>query len=421
MLLRKRALMGDVLGHSSLPGVAIAFIAAEMLAPGSGRSLFHLLIGALISGLLGLSAVLVIGRFTRIKEDTALAIALSVFFGFGIALFTIIQNIPSGNVAGLQSFIFGKTASTVAADVRLISQVTVVVLVVCLFLFKEFALLSFDEGFAAAEGWPVVLLDVILMGMVAVVTAIGMQSVGLLLVVAILIIPAVSARFWTNDLRWMVIAAALIGGTSALLGVMVSALFPRVAAGAVIVLVGSMFFVASMLFGIGRGIVRRAVLQWQLKRRAGSQHLLRAVYECAETNAAAERDLDTADLTRCGITFDAVSEKRTWSDRHLRRLFSSARRQKLLRVGADGKYFLTAAGLAAARQVARNHRLWELYLIAHADVAPSRVDRFADFIEHVLEPDILDELETLLAQEYPHMTRMPASPHELNRAAASPG
>lgn len=421
MLLRKRALMGDVLAHSALPGVAVAFIAAEMVAPGSGRSLSRLLIGALVAGLLGISTVLVIGKFTRLKEDAALAITLSAFFGLGIALFTVIQNIPAGNVAGLQGFIFGKTASTVAADVRLISQVALVVLVVCVMLFKEFSLLSFDEGFAAAEGWPVVLLDVVLMGLVAVVTVIGMQSVGLLLVVAILIIPAVSARFWTNDLRWMVLTAAMIGGASALLGVMASALFPRLAAGAVIVLVGSALFLASMLFGPCRGVLRRASVQWQLKRRAGRQHLLRALYECVETAVADKAGGHEAEVIGLGVSFDALLVKRTWSPHRLRRLIADARRHDLLTVQSDGTYALTAAGLVEARRVARNHRMWELYLIAHADVAASRVDRFADLIEHVLEPDILEELESRLAEEYPHMARMPASPHELQRPEAVPG
>jgi manganese/zinc/iron transport system permease protein len=193
------------------------------------------------------------------------------------------------------------------------------------------------------------------------------------------------------------------------------------AAGAVIVLVGSAFFLASMLFGPCRGIVRRAVVQWRLRRRAGRQHLLRAMYECVEMAVADKAARSPSEMTSLGVSFDTLLAKRTWTARRLRRLISHARRHNLLTIDEDGKYSLTAAGLVEARRVARNHRLWELYLISHADVAPSRVDRFADLIEHVLEPDILVELENLLAEQYPHMVRMPASPHELERPEPVPG
>ncbi|MCA9071999.1 MAG: metal ABC transporter permease, partial [Planctomycetaceae bacterium] len=170
MLLRKRSLVGDVVGHASLPGIAIAFLVMEASQPGTGRTLSGLLIGATISAIVGVLCTLLIVNQTRVKEDAALAIVLSIFYGLGIALFTVIQSIPSGSSAGLRDFIFGKAALLVLADVKLIAQASVVVLVLCCFLFKEFSLLCFDEQFAAALGWPSTLLDLLLMGIVVSVT-----------------------------------------------------------------------------------------------------------------------------------------------------------------------------------------------------------------------------------------------------------
>ena len=245
MLLRRRALIGDVVSHASLPGIALAFLYIELAHPGSERSLHALLLGALAAGLLGVLCTTGITRFSRIKEDAALAIVLSVFFGAGIALFTIIQKLPTGQVAGLQSFIYGQTASMTAADVKLIGGTSFVVVVVSALLFKEFGLLCFDEEFGRSHGWPTTRLDFVLMGLVVCMAIIGLQSVGLLLVVAMLIIPAAAARFWTERLGPMTLIAAGLGGVSAWLGGVVSSLFARFSAGAVIVLVGSLVFMLS--------------------------------------------------------------------------------------------------------------------------------------------------------------------------------
>ena len=200
MLLRKRSLVGDVVGHASLPGIGMAFLMMEAIQPGTGKTLSGLLIGATISALLGVFCTLFIVKYSRVKEDAALAIVLSIFYGLGISLFTVIQSIPGGSSAGLRDFIFGQAARMVLADVVLIAQASLVVLFVCGLLFKEFSLLCFDEEFAAVLGWPVTLLDLLLMGIVVAVTVIGLQSVGLILVVAILIIPAAAARFWSDHL-----------------------------------------------------------------------------------------------------------------------------------------------------------------------------------------------------------------------------
>jgi hypothetical protein len=146
MLLRRRALIGDALSHSTLPGIAIAFIVMVQLG-GTGKSLPGLLLGATLTGLLGVGAILAIKGWSRVKEDAALGIVLSVLFGLGIALLGVIQKMPSGGQAGLESFIYGMTASMLRSDAILIGVTAFGVIVICTLLYKEFAILSFDPAY----------------------------------------------------------------------------------------------------------------------------------------------------------------------------------------------------------------------------------------------------------------------------------
>jgi manganese/zinc/iron transport system permease protein len=412
MLLRKRSLVGDVVSHASLPGIAMAFLAVEMSHPGKGRSLPVLLFGALLAGLLGVLCTIGIRRFSRIKEDTALAIVLSVFFGIGIALFTIIQKLPTGQVAGLQQFIYGQTASMTAADVGLIGLASILVIAVSAALFKEFSLLCFDEEFGRSHGWPTLWLDLALMALVVCIAITGLQSVGLLLVVAMLIIPPAAARFWTDRLASMTVIAAVLGGLSAWLGGVASSLFARFSAGAVIVLAGTLFFLASLALGTKRGLLPRIRRQWSNNRRIGRHDLLRTLYEMLEPHLSSSTSDSSSDpLGDIHFTSDQVLSRRSWSRSRLSGLLDRATRDGLLKP-VESRWKLTAPGAREARLVARNHRLWETYLILHADIAPNHVDRDADLIEHVLEPDLVSQLLETVAARYPQM-EMPPSPHPL--------
>ena len=130
LLLRKRSLLSDTVSHCTLPGIAIAFLIAEA-AGVSGRSLPLLLLGAAITGVFGMAAVAAIRARSRVKDDAALAIVLSVFFGLGIALMVIIQQLPTGTAAGLSHFIYGKAAAMTAVDAALIMVGSLFVAMAC--------------------------------------------------------------------------------------------------------------------------------------------------------------------------------------------------------------------------------------------------------------------------------------------------
>lgn len=407
-LLRKRALMGDALSHATLPGIAIAFIIGSTLGL-NGKSLPLLLTGAAISGLLGIAGILMIRNLTRLKEDAALGIVLSVFFGAGIALLNIVQQMQTGHAAGLESFIYGKTASMIASDAWLIGGAGLTCVLVALLLYKELTLLCFDEGFADSRGFPVVLLDTLLMGLVVIVTIIGLQAVGLILMISLLVIPPAAARFWTEKMFWLTVVAVVLGALSGMIGSGMSAIFPNLPSGAMIVLVATAMFLFSMIFGVPRGILVRKYRRYELNTKVNRQHLLRGLYEYLEAHQ--QLPIGVTDSAP-PVSLSALEQMRSWSLPALKKIIRSAQDERLVTLLSDNRVQLTLSGLKEAARVVHEHRLWELYLITYADVASSKVDQDADAIEHVLEPEVIAELESLLVRQ--STEGILQSPHDID-------
>lgn len=406
-MLRRRTLMGDALAHASLPGIAVAFLFG-VAALGSGRSLPLLLLGAAVSGIVGVLTVQVITRFTRLREDAAIGIVLSVFFGAGTVLLSIIQGMQTGEEGGLKTFIYGQTAAMSIRDAFVIGAVATVAALVAILLFKEFRLICFDETFARTQGWPINALDLVMMSLVVVVLVIGLQAVGLLLVVALLIIPPAAARLWTDRFSRMIIASAAIGLASGWLGSSVSALLPRMPAGAVIVLTSGTVFIFSLLIAPRRGVVADWARLRHARARVRRDHLLRSLYESAEAG-------------RTTLSIPVLARELGWSTLSLRLSAWLAARRGLVRTHSTG-VSLSKRGEDLAARLTRNHRLWEQYLITYADIAPSHVDWSADMVEHALGHTMVRELEhALAARGHAVPTGVPRSAHPTAAMQGRPG
>lgn len=392
MLLRKRSLMTDALSHATLPGLAGAFLLASVLGL-DARSLPLLLAGAACTGVLGVLCVQALLRGTRLREDAAIGTVLSAFFGAGIVMLSYIQkNAPTG-AAGLHRFLYGQTAALSAADVTLLAGIAALSVAATLLLLKEFAIVCFNDAFARVNGWPVSILDLGMMALVVIVTVAGLQAVGILLVVAMLIIPSVAARFWTERLWVLIALAGCFGAASGYFGSVTSALLPRQPAGAVIVLTGGVIFVVSMLVAPARGIVPSALQHLRLRIRIAGEHLLEAASETRQPFPAS--------------AIDRVAWRRGWSAAFRNVVLWSLRRRRMIAPAPRGTLLLSDAGRERGARIARNHALWEQYLISHADVAPSHVDWSVDQVEHVLSDALVAELEAELNARY----RAPALRH----------
>jgi manganese/zinc/iron transport system permease protein len=197
LFLRKRALVSDAMSHATLPGIAIAFMVMVALG-GDGRNLIGLLAGSAVSATLGLLAVQWLTSRTRLGEDAAIGAVLSVFFGFGIVLLTVIQTMSAGRQAGLEGFLLGSTAGMLYADAVTIAVGGALALGLALLLRRPMTMVAFDPGYAATIGIDTRRIDLATMGLVMAVTVIGLKIVGLIMVIALVIIPPVAARFWSE-------------------------------------------------------------------------------------------------------------------------------------------------------------------------------------------------------------------------------
>ncbi|AXI48247.1 zinc ABC transporter permease [Sulfitobacter sp. SK012] len=285
LFLRKRALVSDAISHATLPGVGIAFMVMVAFG-GEGRNLIGLLSGAAVSAALGLLCVNWLSTRTRLAEDAAIGAVLSVFFGFGIVLLTIIQTMSAGRQAGLEGFLLGSTAGMLRSDALIIAVSAALTLMLVLVLRRPLTLASFDPDFATTTGQNVTRTDLAMMGIVLAVTVVGLKIVGLILIVALLIIPPVTARFWTDRTDHVVLIAGALGGVSAYVGAAISAAQPAMPTGPIIVLVGFGLFALSLLLAPERGVVSALIRHRQFQRRV---HLRQGLLALAQGQPIYER------------------------------------------------------------------------------------------------------------------------------------
>lgn len=264
--LRKQSLMGDALAHAALPGVCIAFMITGT------KSILYFLIGAAVAGVIATFLIGYITRNSRIKQDSALGIILTVFFGFGIVLLTQIQHGDSGNQSGLDKFLFGQAASMIQSDVYTMAIISVILVALSFLFFKEFKLLSFDPGFAKGIGLPIMLLDQFIMLLIVTAVVVGIQAVGVVLMAALLITPAVAARYWTEKLHIMVILAGFFGALSGFAGTVISTMANNLPTGPLAVLSATAIFVFSVIFAPKRGVIAKSMVQLTAKRDYEKQY-----------------------------------------------------------------------------------------------------------------------------------------------------
>ena len=289
-VLRKQSLLGDAISHAALPGIALAF-----LLTGSKASLV-LVLGAAIAGWTGTLLVMRVVDTTRVKEDAALGIVLSVFFGFGLVLLTYIQKLPDASQAGLDRFLFGQAATLLWRDVVLIASLGSAALLVALLFWKEFKLLAFDRDFAASLGLPTKTLDVLLTSVLVVSIVIGLQTVGVVLMSAMVVAPAAAARQWTDHMGRMVGLAGAFGALAGVSGAVISSMGEHVPTGPTIVLCLTVIVGVSLFFAPNRGLAWEAARQRANRRRLHTDAVLADLYAMARQHAGLDHGHTTAAL-----------------------------------------------------------------------------------------------------------------------------
>lgn len=289
-VLRRQSLLGDTISHAALPGIILAFMVT------GSRDPLILIVGAAIAGWLATMSIMGIVETTRIKPDASLALVLSVFFGLGMVLITFTQRRPDAASAGLERFLFGQAAAMVTDDVRtmaLIGGASVILLIV---FWKEFKLIVFDRSYASSLGLPIRRYDIMLTSLLVIAIVIGLQTVGVVLMSAMVVGPAAAARQWSDRLSVVTLTAGLFGALSGVSGALISANMERMPTGPTIVLCLTGIVVLSLFLAPNRGLVWGWVRQHRQSRAVRAEVVLADLYALSQQHEHEERGHETAVL-----------------------------------------------------------------------------------------------------------------------------
>lgn len=391
-VLKKRALIGDTIGHSALPGICLAFLITGEKEP------IGLLIGAIVTGLASVWAVNRLLNIPRIKPDVALGLTLTVAFGIGVLLLTHIQRSEKGNQAGLDKFLFGQSAGLMVSDVIIIAALFSVVFIITVVFYKEFFLIAFDRNFATTLGWNANVIDFGLLALTAITIAVSLQAVGVVLTSAILIIPSTAARFWTNRLSVLIFLSMLFGALSGFLGTFISFLVPKLPSGPLIVVAAATILLCSLFFAPNRGMIAKYVRSMNSRKSIACEHLLRTIWEVQESKGKKMEE---------EITIADIKNHRLWERNELLTAIQSAKKNNLI-VQKKNAIQFTTIGKERAKRLVQIHRLWEKYLINAARFNVNHIETEADAMEHYIPEHVKIELEKEWLKE-----EMPESPHPI--------
>ena len=392
VVLRRMALIGDALSHSVLPGVVTAFLLLGVLGINldSGWGAVALMTGALTAGLITSLLVAVVGRNSRVKEDSAIGIVFTSMFAVGIIL---ISGLPRGTHFDLKCFLFGEPLAVRSVDLIMLSIVTAAVLILVAILYHPLKLMIFDPTLAAAMDLPVRFLHYLLMGILAAAVVSGLTTTGVIMVVAMVITPAAGAYQLTNRFGVMLILAGLLGTIAAVMG-MSLAFVTNWPTGPAMVLVASFLFIATLILSPEHGRLFQLWRQHRRKQHFQTEDILKAHYKLSEQNAQATRT--------------ALSQITGLSQSQVQRVLQQTDNQAYWTFSTDNQTTqLTNTGRQQAIELVRAHRLWETYLADQTQITGDPLHEQADLLEHAHE--LADEIDATLdhPQTDPHGQPIP--------------
>lgn len=380
-LLKKKALLGDATAHAVLPGICLAFMITGVKNP------LYLAIGAFVTGWIALLLMDMLTKYSKIKQDTAIALLLSIMFGLGTLLLSIIQKSPNAAQLGLNNYLFGKAAALMSEDIYLLSSLSLLVLTIVTLLFKELTIIAFDKPFATSINLPVKLIEFIFTSLIVLAIVIGIQTVGIVLMAAMLITPAAAARFWTDRLKTMLFLAALLASISGLLGSFISYTAPGMPTGPWIVLIITLIAYLSFLFAPQKGMIAKRIRQHQHQQKILLENILKLFYEIGEKR----NDPFTY------LSIPEMLENRTFNTTKLANGIKKLEKKSLLHK-KERTWRLTGAGKNEGERITNQHRLWETYLNKYL-TNKQEIHQNAEIVEHVLTPELVKELNELIQKD----------------------
>lgn len=412
VLLRKQSLVGESLSHAAYPGVILGVL---FLAQFSGDDasemavVVSVMVGAFGTALLGLWLISLLETKLKVTSDAALCFVLSSFFGVGLTVASHLQFTHTGLYKQGQSYLFGQVPTMTDWHIGLYGLLTIVTIGVIVLFYKEIEVLIFDRSFASTLGIPIRLINGMLFSLIVFAVVVGLRSVGVVLMSAMLIAPAVAARQFTNRLSVMFALAGIFGLCSGFLGNYLSVEISRytlasstlsrfsLPTGPMIVLVAAVLCILALFCAPERGFLPRLFRILAFRQRCLAENLLKSLWRFGPEAA--------------------VSLYQLRQHQHVSWLQLRVALQWLISGGwvmqpNSGLYRLTPDGEQRAAKIVRLHRLWEVYLVDYVGVGAERVHRNAEEMEHIITPQIERELTILLKDPKRDPHRQPIPPQK---------
>ncbi len=382
LVLRKMALLGDAISHAVLPGIAIAFLLT------ASRDVGPMLIGAAAFGLLTVFLIELLHKKWRVQEDASIGIIYTALFALGVVLISAY----AGHIdLDQECVLYGEIAYTPwdlfmiggqswgPRPVWLLGGVFLLNILLVLLFYKELKIASFDPGLATALGFNVALIHYMLMGAVSLTTVAAFESVGAILVVAMLIVPGATAYLWTDRLSHMLILSVIMGFLSSILGYGIASIWDSSIAGAMTVAAGGLFTL-SILLSPRYGLLARLMNQFRLSIQFASDHLMLNLYRSLERENRYEVDIDEI--------YTSISTSR------LKAFLAIRYNQKMGRIMRTNHHLkLTKSGKELAQSLIQGHRLWEHFADRELGLPHDHVHASAHRIEHFIDEKMITVLK----------------------------
>ncbi|MEC7800804.1 MAG: metal ABC transporter permease [Verrucomicrobiota bacterium] len=401
---RRLSLFGDTLSHAVLPGIAVGFIWSGQ------KNNFSILVGAALAGFLGIACLGILERFTKVRKDSAMGIVLSAFYAVGICLLTRIQKLGFSEQAGLETYLFGQASALSREDISSLALTLFLIIFFITINYKQLLITGFDLEFSRSIKIPAELIQYCLWTLIAFCVISSLQLVGVILISALLVIPAVTASLLTQRMHHYLGVACMLGALAGFGGTFFSFLGSQLPTGPLIVLCSSTLFIIVLFFRPHKGIFIRWAHSRSQKHRIATENTLKAAFQVIEANGFEKNEVSLHEMIRKRGLGSAEAKRSFDSLIQAGLAFANHREDKNKRLPSQAIITLTPKGWEYACKIVRNHRLWELYLTNEAHYPPDHVHEDAEKIEHVIGEETVRKIEKLLKnpQTDPHGKLIPS-------------
>lgn len=404
LYVRRQTLIGESLSHAAYPGVLIGLLFANVYIQADHLHSLFALSGAFVASFCGYLWMRSQVLYLKVKDDGALCFVLSSFFGFGILLASRLQFTHNLLYKQAIVYLYGQASTMLDSDIYIYSILSLFVFLSIIAVFKDLKICSFDRSYAQTMGRPVKLIETFFLMLVVLSIILGIASVGVVLITAMLIAPAVAARQWTDSLSKMIVLSAIIGVISALFGTILSMKLSEslsagggrvsIPTGPTIVSVASALCFFSLFFAPQRGYFFRKLRGALFYHRCAVENTLKWMWK--------ERD-------HGAFTYYEICDFHNQSRLFTAYLVFKMRFAGFIHKTPSQDYILTEKGIKRTIKIVRLHRLWEVYLVEHCEMGANRVHKNAEEIEHIITPEIESALNDLLENptQDPHHQPIP--------------